>query len=159
MAVSGKFFSWSFLPNQYSLLRLTGFMEKWPCWLGGEKEVSKIRGKERERAQTELWWGFDPKRHFSIQIHSEKVLGRFCFHSNIGKISILQHSKLSWSGTAVLQPALNASLMDLLNFVLTAQVQSWQGSTVISELPQANTWLKMRLRPSALRFSPIHGTC
>lgn len=76
--------------------RLYGKVTMLTC--GGE--VSKIGGKEREsRQKFDL---FDPKMDFAIQIHSDKMLGRFCFHSNIGKKYILQPSKLSWSGTAVL---------------------------------------------------------
>lgn len=61
----------------------------------GQGDICKIEGKEKEGESRQKLDLFDPKMYFSIQIHSDKMLRRFCFHSSIGKKSILQPSKLS----------------------------------------------------------------
>lgn len=108
----------------------------------GERSRFLRSGEKRKSAQTDMWWCFDPKMPFSIQIHSDKVLRRFCFHSNQYRKNInsaMFKVIMKWNCCS---PASSKCIINGLTFVLTAQVQSWQDSTVISKLPQANTWLK-----------------
>lgn len=137
-ALAGKTFCWCFLPNQTALLRLTGFMENWPCWhvVGGAGLRLEEKRKKESRQKFDL---FDLKMYCSVQTHSDKTLRRFSFSFQYRKKinSATLKVIMKWNRCS---PASSKSIINGLGFGLAAQVLSWQDSTVISALPQANTW-------------------